>query len=300
VVKASDRSGVVAVEQEGRVLLRLDHPNIIGGREVIRVQGRMGVAMEFVDGPNLRRWVDDARPPLHKVIPVFHGVVRGLLAVHDSGFVHRDLKPENILVAVDLDIPTAKIGDFGLVITSGQRVDEVVGTPQYMAPEQSRPPVHADPRADLFALGCILYEMVCFRPALATHDAQGAFRLAAARGYPRPERVTPGLPMALVDLIDVLLEPDPAKRIGDCAAVLDALDRPDLLQRLEYRPPRGVSRHETTGWDAPVSSDAVATPSAAKERRMTESPATWLALALPLVLAVFGLVVALMTAASLQ
>ncbi len=296
VVKACERAAVLSLEQEGRVLLELHHANLVAAREILRHEGRVGVATEFVDGPTLRRWVEDVRPPLHVAIPVFHGIVLGLQEVHRAGFVHRDLKPDNILVSVDGRSPVAKIGDFGLVVAIGQRASEVVGTPQYMAPEQARPPVGADRRADLFSLGCVLYDMVCFRPAFVSPDPDDVQKLAAAGAYPDPGRVSPGLPPALVDLIDCLLQPDVGERADDCQAVLDLLDRPDLLQRLEYRPP-ALATTVVSGWEKPFGGPSMAGPGHGIQARSSSTGESWVLLALPLSVVICGVVAALVTAA---
>ena len=297
VVSAADRAAVSNLEREGRILARLDHPNLLAAHAVVRHDSRVGVALEFVDGPDLRHWIDDVRPDLALAIEVFHGVVRGLTVVHKAGLVHCDLKPENILLAVDGDAPLPKIGDFGLVTSTGQRIDNVVGTARYLAPESWNVPRAADPRSDLFGLGCILYEIVCFRPAFNGPNPDSVRKLAAAKAYPRPDRLSPGLPVGIVDLIDLLLDPDPNRRAADCQAVLDTLDRQDLLHRLAYLPPLPVRTTGRTGWEGEISPGSVQTPGLAQDRQASASAVSWMLLLLPISLLVFGLAIALMTAA---
>jgi serine/threonine protein kinase len=164
-------------DQEARAAGALNHPNVVAIFDVGTHEGAPFVVTELLDGHTLRTRLADGAPPLRKALDLAVQMAQGLSAAHAKGIVHRDLKPENLFITNDGHL---KILDFGLAklmrpeIISGGQVDSLVatamtemgrvmGTVGYMAPEQVRGEV-ADHRADIFALGCVLYEMLSGRP----------------------------------------------------------------------------------------------------------------------------------------
>src|SRR5262245_2507783 len=165
---------------EARAAGALGHPNIVQIFDAGQVDGDRGahfLVMERVEGHSLA--AELARGPLavERAIDIALQVLSGLGAAHRKGIVHRDLKPENILLGRDEEGgEVAKVVDFGISkvldparigVASDPRVTahgELLGTPLYMAPEQAAGEADIDPRADLWAVGCVLYEMVCGRP----------------------------------------------------------------------------------------------------------------------------------------
>jgi tRNA A-37 threonylcarbamoyl transferase component Bud32 len=149
---------------EAKVLARLSHPNIVQVYDFGREGDLYFLVMEFVDGVSLRQALREKRLSSADVLPILSQVCTALEHAHRQGIVHRDIKPENILIDARGRV---RIADFGLAKilkpdaaeASGQtRV--VMGTPQYMAPEQCRGGEQVDHRADIYALGVILYEML--------------------------------------------------------------------------------------------------------------------------------------------
>jgi predicted Ser/Thr protein kinase len=147
-------------EREARALARLDHPSIVRVHDFGEVEGTFYLIMEYVDGTNLRELILDGLEPV-AATRIIAQLCDALAYAHAQGVVHRDIKPENVLINRD---GTVKVADFGLAklqkVEARTRTHRVVGTPQYMAPEQLRDPSSVDHRADVFAIGVVFYEML--------------------------------------------------------------------------------------------------------------------------------------------
>jgi serine/threonine protein kinase len=162
----------VRLQREARALARVSHPNVIVVHEVGTFDGRVFMAMEFVDGSSLASWLRAAPRSTAEIIEVFLQAGRGLAVAHEAGLVHRDFKPDNVLVGNDGRV---RVVDFGLARKEGDvplpaqsamlpglhrsltRTGAVIGTPAYMAPEQLAG-AGADARSDQFAFSVALFE----------------------------------------------------------------------------------------------------------------------------------------------
>ena len=159
----------IRFEREARAVAALSHPNILAIHDVGDQDGRFFLVTELLEGETLRARLERGALPWRKAVEIATAMADGLAAAHAKGIVHRDVKPANIFLTADGQV---KILDFGLAklrepADSGESTEavtltqsrELVGTVAYMAPEQvaGRP---VDARADLFALGCVLHEMV--------------------------------------------------------------------------------------------------------------------------------------------
>src|SRR6266487_3652806 len=150
--------------REARALARLSHPNIVAVHEFGQVNGLPYFIMEFVDGLNLRQLERAGKLSPQEALKIVPQICEALQFAHDEGIVHRDIKPENILLDKKGRV---KIADFGIAKILGREPDValtqtqgVLGTPQYMAPEQVEKPQSVDHRADIFSLGVVFYEML--------------------------------------------------------------------------------------------------------------------------------------------
>ena len=151
--------------REARALARLSHPHIVTVHDFGQVEGLSYIVMEFVAGVNLRQRLHGHRLPLNEVLTIMAQLCDALQYAHEEGIVHRDIKPENILFDKQGRV---RIADFGLAkLTARTTADytltgagQVMGTWNYMAPEQLDNPQGVDHRADIFALGVVLYEML--------------------------------------------------------------------------------------------------------------------------------------------
>jgi serine/threonine protein kinase len=151
-------------EREAQALARLDHSHIVTIYDNGRRQGLFFFLMEYVDGSNLRQWMDLGRIAPEQALVIVPQICDALQYAHEHGIVHRDIKPENILVGLHGQV---KIADFGIAKLVGPPSQNltltqngIVGTTRYMAPEQIEHPGQVDHRADIFSLGFMFYEML--------------------------------------------------------------------------------------------------------------------------------------------
>jgi eukaryotic-like serine/threonine-protein kinase len=234
---AGDATVVERFQREARAAAGLSHPNVVRIYDTGREDGIVWLVMELVEGPSLRD-VLLAREPLDAAVVAAIGeqVARALAAAHAQGFVHRDIKPANILVATD---GTVKVTDFGIAkALSG--ADEtltnpgtVMGTAAYVAPEQLESN-EVDARADVYALGVVLYEALVGRPAFSgdTPAATAAMRLTYELLPPR--RARPDVPEELDAIVMRATRRERRERYADGTEFAEALtpllsSRPSLL-----------------------------------------------------------------------
>jgi len=194
---------------------------------------RFFLTMELLTGPSLADRIEEGAPySTEEALPIAEQIADGLDAAHAAGVIHRDLKPGNIML---LSPPTGRIAqravitDFGLALSEEQsdmrltESDELVGTPEYMAPEQAEPGP-ATPATDIYALGLILYEMLSKRRPFETAGTALATVLVRRREPPRPLReVAPGVPAVWEAAIHRCLERDPARRFSSAGQFIAAL-----------------------------------------------------------------------------
>ncbi|MGE5838085.1 MAG: protein kinase domain-containing protein [Acidobacteriota bacterium] len=218
-------------EQEARATAALAHPHIVSVYDVGVEDGVMFVVTELLVGESLRSLISRERLAPARATELASQIADGLAAAHAKGTIHRDIKPENIFVTAT---GAAKILDFGIATVTIDSTGEgptqaltaagaVVGTPSYMAPEQVRGD-RVDHRADLFALGCVMYEMVAGRPPF-TGDTAVEVMHAILRDPPAPltsDGAQSAQP-ALNSVIGRCLEKDPRTRFQSAADLRFAL-----------------------------------------------------------------------------
>ncbi len=225
--------------REARAAARLDHPGIVRVFEVGEEAGIRFFAMELVEGENLLSRVRREAPPLQERVRWVRDAALALSYAHEQGLVHRDIKPANLLVDAR---GVVKVADFGLARDSaagaGLTVSgEVMGTPQYMAPEQARAQWdRVGPRSDVYSLGATLYELVCGRPAVEAPDLPGLLQKVAA-GELVPLRVhAPQVSRDLETIVAKCLDAEPARRYGSARELADDLDRFLRFEAIHARP----------------------------------------------------------------
>lgn len=225
---AGDPQRVERFLREARLTASLDHPNIVRLYDVGLLDGRPYFVSELLDGETLRERI--ARGPLiiEDVVRIGADVARGLVAAHAAGYVHRDLKPENIFLTRQ---GPSKILDFGIAkpgIEDAARdglstlTGIVLGTAGYLAPEQIRGG-DVDGRADLFALGAILFEMIAGRRAFAREHTVETLHAILHEGPPDVTDQRDDVPPALAAIVRRLLEKLPAARFQSAADLVVAL-----------------------------------------------------------------------------
>lgn len=222
------RAHVGRFVREAQVLSELRHPGIV--RYVdhgATAEGQPYLAMEWLEGESLRVRLGRVGLTLDESVQVAKQAAEALTVAHARGIVHRDLKPENLYL-VDGRPDRVKLLDFGvaLIRAGAERMTRAgvpLGTLGYMAPEQARAEQDLDARADVFALGCVLFECLTGRPAFWADHALTVLAKIVLEEPPRPREVRPDVPPELDALVLRMLAKDPAQRPGDAAAVLDAL-----------------------------------------------------------------------------
>ncbi|MEQ1507267.1 MAG: protein kinase [Myxococcota bacterium] len=218
--------------QEGRAQSRIRHPNVLRVNDVVVHQGHPVLVLEYVDGGSLHEFLRRQAPLRYDQIDALaRGILRGVSTVHTHRLVHRDLKPSNILLLRVDDRIEPKVADFGLAKvprTSGPitEVGQRIGTPNYMAPEQLRSNADVDHRADLFALGCVLYELVTGHPAFpGEHVPSLVTRIETGRFAP-VQTLRPDCPARIRRAIEACLAVDPRDRVQRCVDVEALWDEP--------------------------------------------------------------------------
>lgn len=212
--------------REATTLARLSHPAVVRYIAHGETQGRMFLAMEWLDGEDLETRLDHGKLGWEGACIVGLRIAEALAHAHGLGLVHRDLGPRNVFLP-GRKLEQAKLLDFGLVRLIDPTVLErtasqaILGTPYYMSPEQIRSSKNVDARADLFSLGVLLYEMASGRRPFEGTELFSLW-LNIIEATP-PPLVVPGAPPELLVLIETLLKKDPAARPVSAQVVADLL-----------------------------------------------------------------------------
>ena len=235
---ADDPDRLARFQREAEVLASLNHPNIAGIHGLEESGGIKALVLELVEGPTLDERLPEAGLPLDEAVEIARQIAEALEAAHDAGVIHRDLKPANIKVRDD---GTVKVLDFGLakalqpeasdarlslsptisLTAAATQIGMVMGTAAYMAPEQAKgKPV--DKRADIWAFGAVLYELLTGRKTFAGEDVSETM----AHVLTRPvdwDALPSATPASLARLLKRCLERDPKARLRDIGEARIAL-----------------------------------------------------------------------------
>jgi serine/threonine-protein kinase len=220
---------------EAYVLAMLNHPNIIKTFEAGAQDDRLFIAMEYIDGRDLDGLVERSKRgrvkiPIPVALHIIGEVLRGLAYAHDLtdadghrlNLVHRDVNPANVFLSYDGKV---KLGDFGVAAIAAGRVEksrELAGKLGYFAPEQLAGDA-VDQRADLFATGVMLYEVLCGVRLFEGDDTDKVMRLNKRAKIPKPTKANPNIPPPLEEILLKALEREPQNRFVDARQFLAAL-----------------------------------------------------------------------------
>jgi serine/threonine protein kinase len=229
-VKRVDQTSYLArFEREARQSARLNHPNIVRTFDLDTAGSIHFIAMEYIDGIDLHAKVKRDGPlPVREAAEYIRQAALGLQHAHEEGLIHRDVKPANLMLD---HRGTVKVLDLGLALAGGdedgsltrEHDEKVLGTADYLAPEQATDSHKADRRSDIYSLGCTLYYLLVGRPPFATGKL--AERLQAHLTKPPPNLIEqrPDVPIAIADLYFRMLQKHPDGRPQSAQEVADAL-----------------------------------------------------------------------------
>jgi len=215
VLARHDAGLVRRLVREGRTQARLSHPNVVPVTDLLDVGGMPGLVMPLVEGPSLATLLSVHRPSERDALTLFAGIVAGVAHAHRRAIIHRDLKPTNVLLAVSEEGVQPRVADFGLAKAPALGSEGVMtqqgtalGTPEYAAPEQMHDASSADRRADVWSLGCVLYELLSGEQAFVARSPLSALTMMEAPALPALSRLSE----PLAALVRAMLSIDPGAR----------------------------------------------------------------------------------------
>lgn len=240
--------GAARFLSEIRIMARLQHPHLLPLFDSGAANGVRFLVMPFVDGETLRQRLRRESPlPVDEALRLTHAIAGALTHAHDAGIVHRDLKPENVLLRGGEPL----VADFGVALASSEgapRTTEagtLVGTPQYMSPEQASGEQFIDARTDVYALATMLYEMLTGDPPHVASTAHGVLAKVRAEAATPAHLLRASVPPALSAVIDRALTKRPADRFASVRA-FDA-----ALAEAVREPSAPIALHSVGGPTAP-------------------------------------------------
>lgn len=233
ILSVEDARDELRFQREAQAAAQVDrHPNIVRVHSFGREQDRLYMVMELIDGQGLDQQLSESKPwTQEQALALLRKLAGALSAIHKSGLVHRDLKPANIIIRNQDGEPM--LTDFGLVklgrAESLTKTGEILGTPQYMAPEQLEGQ-EVGPYTDVWAVGVLLYELLTGVRPFQGRSGFALYRSILNGEYPPPETRSESFPAQMAPIIAKALCVDPEQRYADMAALLKDLDRIDAGQ----------------------------------------------------------------------
>jgi serine/threonine protein kinase len=224
--------------REVQAAAKLQHVNIVAAYSAMRLGESIALAMEFIDGEDLAKMVKSRGP-----LPVLHAcyfgyqAAVGLQHAHERGMVHRDIKPANLIVARDGKKGVVKVLDFGLAKVTGEgqsdtgltREGQMLGTPDFIAPEQIRDAQSADIRADIYSLGCTLYYLLTGEPPFRGEHLWDVYQAHFSKEPAALNLIRPAVPIELAAVVGRMMAKDPRRRFqtpGEVALALAPFFKP--------------------------------------------------------------------------
>ena len=264
---ATDPDRLARFQREAQVLASLNHPNIAQIHGIEEQDDTRALVLELVEGPTLADRIKRGPIPLDEALPIAKQIAEALEAAHEAGVIHRDLKPANIKVKDD---GTVKVLDFGLakafqpdasdpsmsqsptisLTAAATQMGMVIGTAAYMAPEQAKGKV-VDKRADVWAFGAVLFEMLTGKKPFVGDDVADTLALVL-KFEPEWDALPPDAPPRIERLIQTCLQKDPRLRIHDLADVRLAMEGVFETQSRGHRESPSLVVPPTPAWQRMV------------------------------------------------
>lgn len=237
--------------REGSVMGLLDHPNIIQAYAIGEAEGYHYVAMEYVSGQNMQKWLTQlGRLSVADAVAVTLDCARALAYAHGNNVIHRDIKPDNILVT---RTGVVKVADLGMVKTyddmSLTQTGHAVGTPWYMPMEQAKNAKEIDGRSDIYALGCTLYAFLTGTPPFAGRTLVDVIQAKEVGTFPPARQTNQDVPERLDLILAKMTAKLPKYRYQTCEEVIKDLEdlglASDTLSFLQIKPASGKDTEDT-------------------------------------------------------
>ncbi len=231
---ANDDEFLARFERETRVMSKLTHPNCVSVVDFGVWDGAPYLVMEYVSGTTLRALIDNGALPPKRALALARQIAAGLAHAHAQGVVHRDVKPANIMISEEIGTGDhVRILDFGLARLRGgagrdaTQSNVVVGTPNYMAPEQTVGGGLIDARTDIYAVGVVLFEMTCGDRPFQAEDTLALLGMHRAAPIPKLADRMPSdvkLPFGLQNIVDKAMAKSPSDRYQSAIELAEAID----------------------------------------------------------------------------
>ena len=217
-----DPNFLARFQREARVIAKLEHPNIVPVYDFAEHEGRPYLVMKFIEGETLKTRLQRGNLSAAEIVRIVEATGAALIYAHRQGILHRDVKPSNVLLAKDGQIYLA---DFGLarIAAAGESTlssDMLVGTPQYISPEQALGKKELDAGTDIYSLGVMIYEMIVGR---VPFSADTPYAIIHDHIYtPLPRQINPNIPEVVERVLLKALAKDRADRFADVETLVDA------------------------------------------------------------------------------
>jgi serine/threonine-protein kinase len=219
-----DPNFLARFKREARIVAKLDHPNIVPIYDFDEERGMPYLVMRYIDGKTLKTILRQGAMPVGRALSIIRPVAEGLAYAHTQGILHRDIKPSNIILASDQHIFLTDFGLARIAQASDSTIsqDMLIGTPQYISPEQARG-VPATERSDIYSLGVVLFEMLTGRVPFSADTPYAIIHDHIYSPLPLPSSINPGLPKDVERVLLKALAKDPAARYTNALELLNAL-----------------------------------------------------------------------------
>jgi len=223
-----DREYSARFGAEAEAVSRLEHQNIVSIFDYGEEDGYRYIAMQYIDGMDMGRYIADTKVmSIAEIIDFSKQICRGLRYAHGRHIVHRDIKPQNILLDRNKNV---LITDFGIVKMRDKKftqVGQTVGTPEYMSPEQAQGKEDIDALTDIYSLGIMMYEMIARKPPFTGNNPMAIAHMQVNDTPPPPSQSRKDVPKMLEMIVVKALKKDRRERYQSIEELLEDLDRVD-------------------------------------------------------------------------
>ena len=228
-----DPQAIARFQREMEAVGRLDHPHLVRAHDAGEAEGQHFLVMEFLDGIDLARLVRQRGPlPVADACEAARQAALGLQHAHDHGLVHRDVKPSNLMLTMEgqikiLDLGLARLTDEGVTAIEMTSTGQVVGTADFIAPEQGQDTRQADARSDIYSLGCTLYFLLAGRAPFSDPQYDTFVKKVMAHAnesVPSIQAIRSDIPQGMADVLEQMLAKEPRKRYQTAGEVAKALE----------------------------------------------------------------------------